>query len=121
MIGGYIIKVVGTAGVDHEAILTGRPAPHGMFLRAYGDDGVPTFCVSRDDAQRFDSMQAAYDCAYREYPQGVGGHNPGGPNRPLTAFTLTVEPFSPSHFKRTIDGRDVPGGPDDPLVMGLDR
>jgi hypothetical protein len=42
------------------------------------------------DAKRFEEKGEAWDFYRQEFPQGVLGQNPGGPNRPLTAFTVMI-------------------------------
>jgi hypothetical protein len=60
------------------------------WIQEFTPEAGLTLTSKREDAQRFETTVDAWDFYRTELPQGIHGFNPAGPNRPLTAFTVTI-------------------------------
>ena len=89
---GYVIKCVGFAIPD---LFCGT---EGMFLQHYDPDigkvgrGTVRWTPDPSDALMFATQEAAFD-TYLLTSKKTPVRPDGKPNRPLTAYTITIEPF----------------------------
>lgn len=82
-----ILQVLGDA-------LIGRAPPKPTFIKgcdfeADGGRGLPVFTQKREDAKKFDDAAQALDY-WKTQSQTVPLRPDGKPNRPLTAFNVTI-------------------------------
>lgn len=89
---GYVIRYLAPAG-----ILVGRPPPEGAYLESYDVDakegfGEAHWTVMPGKAMVFESMEEAYAAWRSQSKVRPKRFHDGKPNRPLTCYTIWVEP-----------------------------
>lgn len=87
------IRVVQLEGVQ----LHGGSPPAGSWVKDYDPDahegrGLATWTMDRSEAQRFASQKDAMDF-YLQTSKILPERRDGRPNRPLTAYTVSIEPI----------------------------
>lgn len=86
-----IIRCVALAG-----IITSERDPRGLWLRSYDPEqnngrGAAEWTDDPADALMFSSADEAYEC-WASTPKNKPLRDNGQPNRPLTAYTVQIEP-----------------------------
>jgi len=87
----YVIKLE-----KLEGIAVVQSADVGTWLKSYDPEaydgrGDVQATTNRDEAMRFDSLQEAHEL-WKRQPKARPLRDDGKPNRPLSAFTIRVEP-----------------------------
>jgi len=95
MTGPVVVRCLGLVG-RAVAVHDGK-TPAGEYLasfapEAYDGRGLATFTRDRARALVFPDFKAAYECIGTR-PKKRPTRPDGKPNRPLTAFTLNIEPL----------------------------
>jgi hypothetical protein len=89
----YLIKNEGNAAYT----LTGKGDPCiGMYLKSYDPEahdggGEAIWTSNKDEAMHFENQMIAWQL-WKVVPKARPTREDGKPNRPLTAFTITIEP-----------------------------
>ena len=93
----FVLRIVGFArgGVCPVA---------GAFIQSFDEKEGLIVTDRREDALEFPTSSLAFQFWRQELDQGVQGENPFGPNRPLTAFTVTI--YDPDREDQTIWKKD---------------
>jgi hypothetical protein len=91
-------------------MLTNPPPPTGAWLESYDPSaangrGVVAWTTDAAKAARFPSPQAAFR-AWRSSPRCHPTRPDGKPNRPLTAYTVAIEPLPAAAAAAPGDGAD---------------
>lgn len=91
---GYVIVCQGLAGGSFTS--AGKPPPKGQFLESYDPEahqgyGWATWTTDRAQAMVFTDAMAAWNC-WTQVPSRRPTRPDGQPNKPLTAFSIIVEP-----------------------------
>lgn len=87
----YVIRCLGTAGIQMHG-----PSPEGLLLKSYDPEGHhglgdADWTADLTEAMRFPDHKAAAEC-WRQVPRNRPYRPDGKPNRPLTAYHVTIEP-----------------------------
>jgi hypothetical protein len=89
----YVIRINGVAGAVH---VTAAGAAAGDYLKSYdpeAHDGHGDLVTTPElaEARRFDGFRSAWE-TWQAVPAARPLRDDGQPNRPLTAFTVSIEP-----------------------------
>jgi hypothetical protein len=89
--GRYVLQVVGLVG---DELNPGPDDAGGRWLKAFdpefaGGRGIVDLTTRLEEAARFPSMQAAMAC-YTYRSRTLPTRPDGQPNKPMTAYTVTV-------------------------------
>lgn len=92
--------MIGIRAVALSGTSQSKANVHGMWLQSYDPDafdgrGDALFTRNVHKAMKFATMEDALAC-YRQVSTKRPRREDGKPNRPLTAFTVSFEPISPS-------------------------
>lgn len=80
--------------IQLEGLADGRLAEdvRGSFIQSFDCEEGLVITDHIENAKEFDDQTEAMRFWKTECPQGVQGHNLGGKNRPMTAFTVSIVP-----------------------------
>ena len=89
----FVIRLVAFVG----QVVVPNKAASGSFLKGFdpevaGGLGMAVWTEDKTQAMHFDSAVEAFDC-YRTQSKTMPFRPDGKPNRPLTAFTVSIEPI----------------------------
>jgi hypothetical protein len=89
----FVVICAGHAGITHP---DQPPAPVGHFLKSYRPEahngrGEADWTIELRFARRFVSKEQAWEY-WRQVPKSRPTRPDGQPNRPLTAYTIAIEP-----------------------------